>query len=73
MSNKITLENACLFCANNVGQIDYKNTESMYPFISGYKKILPRKKNKLCARHQRKLALAIKQARIMALLPFTNR
>jgi small subunit ribosomal protein S18 len=41
-------------------------------FINIYKKITPRKRSGLCSWHQRKLAMAIKRARIMALLPFTS-
>ncbi|MCX6799592.1 MAG: 30S ribosomal protein S18 [Candidatus Falkowbacteria bacterium] len=66
------IENACLFCINNVKEIDYKNTISLSPFISSYKKILPSKKTKLCAGHQRKFGVAVKQARIMSLLPYSN-
>ena len=68
-----SIGDACFYCANNIKEIDYKNVESLIPFISGYKKILPRKKTKLCAKHQRKFSMSVKRARIMALLPFTNR
>lgn len=63
----------CFFCFNNIKEIDYKDTEVLNNFTGGYKKILPRKKTDLCAGHQRKLGRAIKLARIMALLPFSNR
>jgi len=60
----------CYFCVNNIDEIDYKNVETLHKFINVYKKILPRKRTGVCSKHQRKLATAIKRARIMALLPF---
>ncbi|MDA2921808.1 30S ribosomal protein S18 [Patescibacteria group bacterium AH-259-L07] len=63
----------CYFCVNNINEIDYKNTDLLRRFISPYEKILPRRKKGTCAKHQRKLARAIKRARIMALLPFVKK
>jgi len=63
----------CYFCVNNVDDIDYKDTQLLRRFISSYAKIVPRKRSGVCAKHQRKLAKAIKRARIMALLPFVPR
>jgi len=67
---KIKTEKHCWFCANNVNEIDYKDTATLRRFISSYAKIVPRRKSGVCAKHQRKLAQAIKRARVMALLPF---
>jgi len=61
---------ACRFCTNNVKDIDYKNTEVLRRLISSYGKIVPKKRSGVCAKHQRKLANAIKRARFMALLPY---
>ena len=66
-------EKKCYFCSENIKQIDYKNTDMLGKFINAYKKILPRKKTNTCASHQRKLTSSIKLARVMALLPFTNK
>ena len=63
----------CHFCANNLSEIDYKNIELLKKFTSNYMKILPRKRMGTCSKHQRKLAQAVKRARHMALIPFTNR
>ncbi|MFH1537089.1 MAG: 30S ribosomal protein S18 [Patescibacteria group bacterium] len=63
----------CYFCANNIKDIDYKKADMIQKFTSNYAKILPAKRMGTCAKHQRKLATAIKRARYMALLPFTNR
>ena len=50
--------------------IDYKNAELLRRFLDSFSRISPRKQSGVCGVHQRKLAKAIKQARIMALLPF---
>ncbi|MEI8360574.1 MAG: 30S ribosomal protein S18 [bacterium] len=71
MENKsIKQEKVCLFCQNNIKEIDYKDTMSLRRFLSGYMKILPKRRTGTCSKHQRKLATAIKRSRIMALLPF---
>lgn len=66
-------EKVCYFCANNTKIVDYKNTEVLRHFISAQAKIMPRKRSYLCAKHQRRLATAIKRARFMALLPISTR
>lgn len=63
----------CYFCANNIEDIDYKDIRTIHRFINTYKKILPRRRTGTCSWHQRKLATAVKRARIMALLPFVRR
>lgn len=63
----------CYFCVNGINDIDYKDAALLRKFLSGYAKILPRKRTKVCSKHQRKLAIAIKRARLMAFLPFVNR
>ena len=60
----------CMFCVKNINHVDYKNTKLLQRYISSYGKIVPRKRNHVCAFHQRKLSAAIKKARIMALIPF---
>lgn len=64
---------SCRFCADNIEDIDYKDVKTLQKFLNSYGKIDTRKRSGLCARHQRKLATAIKRSRIMALLPFVNR
>ncbi len=63
----------CYFCVNNIQDVDYKDINTLRRFINSYMKILPRRRTGTCSWHQRKLAKAIKLARIMALLPFTNK
>ncbi len=67
---KKVVDRACGFCIKNVSEIDYKDTGTLRRYISSYGKIVPRRRSGVCALHQRKLARAIKRARILALLPF---
>lgn len=60
----------CHFCANQINKPDYKDIELLQNFISEKGKILPRRVTGVSAKHQRVLAIAIKRARIMGLLPF---
>ena len=60
----------CSFCRDKVEDINYKDTVQLRPFISDRGKIAPRRKTGTCARHQRILAVAIKRARHLALLPY---
>jgi small subunit ribosomal protein S18 len=59
----------CKFCTQKL-KIDYKDADTLRRFITERGKILPRRITGTCAKHQRALALAIKRARIIALLPF---
>jgi len=61
---------ACYFCQRNIKEIDFKDTEILRRFISGLGKIRAKKRTGVCASHQRKLAKAIKRARILGLLPY---
>ncbi|NLG86979.1 MAG: 30S ribosomal protein S18 [Firmicutes bacterium] len=61
----------CSFCVDKVEEIDYKDTARLRRYITERAKILPRRITGNCARHQRQLTVAIKRARIMALLPFS--
>ena len=72
-TTQLQKEKYCYFCVNNVDYIDYKNNNILRRFISSYSKIVPRKRSNVCAKHQRKLAEAIKRARIMAILPFVTK
>ena len=60
----------CYFTSNNITHIDYKDTDLLKKFISERGKILPRRVTGTGAKNQRKITVAIKRARIMALLPF---
>ena len=60
----------CSLCVDKVEVIDYKDAVKLRHYISERGKIAPRRKTGTCARHQRALALAIKRARHLALLPY---
>ena len=62
----------CVFCAEKVEKIDYKDVARLRKFISERSKILPRRVTGTCAKHQRELTEAIKRARHVALLPFIS-
>ena len=62
----------CQFCTDKVTAIDYKDAGKLRKFISERAKILPRRVTGTCAMHQRQLAIAIKRARTLALLPYVS-
>ncbi|HEY8444237.1 MAG TPA: 30S ribosomal protein S18 [Clostridia bacterium] len=64
-----TKKKVCVFCAEKLN-IDYKDVNQLKKFITEKGKILPKRTTGTCAKHQRRLALAIKRAREMALLPY---
>jgi len=61
----------CAFCLEKTKYIDYKDVATLRRFLTERGKIKSRRKTGTCARHQRPLAIAIKRARHLALLPFT--
>ncbi|MBE5758897.1 MAG: 30S ribosomal protein S18 [Clostridiales bacterium] len=68
--NKRPRKKVCAFCAEKNAVIDYKDTAKLRKFITERGKISPRRATGTCAKHQRELAVAIKRARVMALLPY---
>jgi small subunit ribosomal protein S18 len=60
----------CKFCADKIDYVDYKDIKLLSSFVPERGKVLPRRMFGTCAEHQRKLTLAIKRARNIALLPF---
>jgi small subunit ribosomal protein S18 len=62
----------CKFCADKIDYVDYKDVKLLSGFVPERGKILPRRMFGTCAEHQRKLTLAIKRARNIALLPFAS-
>lgn len=63
-------EKMCYFCVNNQLSVDFSAVSTLRRFLSSYMKIAPRRRSGLCAKHQRKVANAVKQARQLALLPY---
>lgn len=62
----------CAFCADKSKSIDYKDIMKLRRFLTERGKIQPRRTSGVCAKHQRELATAIKRARMMALLPYSQ-
>lgn len=62
----------CAFCAEKATSIDYKDANKLRKFLTERGKITPRRASGTCAKHQRQLAVAIKRARIMAMLPYVS-
>lgn len=62
----------CNFCVDHADHIDYKDINRLKKYTTDRGKILPRRITGNCAKHQRALTIAIKRARTMALLPYSN-
>ncbi|HEX3105939.1 MAG TPA: 30S ribosomal protein S18 [Terriglobales bacterium] len=63
----------CKFCVEKIDSINYKDVRLLAQFVAESGKIVPRRLSGVCTPHQRRLSLAIKQARNIALLPFAGR
>lgn len=61
----------CSFCVEHVDVIDYKDVGRLRRFLSDRGRIEPKRKLGTCAKHQRRLSVALKRARHLALLPYT--
>lgn len=62
----------CSFCVDKAVTIDYKDLFKLKRFISERGKIVPRRISGACAKHQRKMTIAVKRARHIALLPYST-
>ena len=62
----------CALCANKDLVLDYKNADQMKKYVNEKGKILPRRATGACAKHQRDITLAVKRARHIAILPYSN-
>ena len=63
----------CRFCAEKLDDVDYKDVKLLQRFVNSYGKIETRKRTGTCLKHQRRVAIALKRARHLALLPFVVR
>jgi len=63
----------CLFCAEHIAWVDYKDTNLLRRFMTDRGKIKSRANTGTCAQHQRDVAVAVKTAREMAMLPYLVR
>lgn len=62
----------CFFCKEKIAEIDYKNAHQLRRYVSEKGKIRSRRITGACRRHQRQIAVAVKRAREMALLPYVS-
>jgi small subunit ribosomal protein S18 len=62
----------CKFCLEKIELIDYKDEKRLRRFMTERGRIVPRRITGTCAKHQRRLTIAIKRARHMALLPYVT-
>jgi small subunit ribosomal protein S18 len=67
---KVFKRKSCVACRDKVREIDYKNVEQLRKYTSDRGKIRSRRMSGACRKHQRQIAVAIKRAREMALLPY---
>ena len=63
----------CIFCKDRIDYVDYKDLSMLRKFVSDRGKIRARRVSGNCSQHQREVATAVKNAREMALLPYTAR
>jgi small subunit ribosomal protein S18 len=63
----------CRFCAEKLDDVDYKDVKLLQRYLNSYGKIETRKRTGTCPKHQRRVAVALKRARHLALLPFVVR
>ena len=62
----------CKLCIEKVVHVDYKDDRRLQRFVTDRGKIVPRRISGACARHQSQITVAVKRARVLALLPFTS-
>jgi small subunit ribosomal protein S18 len=62
----------CKFCLDRVTYLDYKDERRLRRFMTDRGKIAPRRITGTCAKHQRMLAMAVKRARLIALVPYVR-
>lgn len=62
----------CQFCSGELEITNYHDDRMLRRFISDTAKILPRRRTGVCAKHQRRLAMTVKRARVLAIIPITE-
>lgn len=70
--NRKGRKKVCQFCVDRVEEIDYKDIARLRKCMTERAKILPRRVTGTCAYHQRKMTIAVKRARHLALLPYVT-
>jgi len=69
-SKRFPRRKVCIFCADKIDYVDYKDAKRLRKFVTERGKLVPRRISGNCAAHQRMLTVAVKRARVIALLPF---
>ncbi len=72
MKKEIKVKKFCRFTRNNIKYIDYKDIKLLQKYVTEQGKIIPKRITGTSAKYQRQLALAVKRARHMALLPYVS-
>lgn len=72
MRKEIKVKKFCRFTKNNIKYIDYKDVKLLQKYVTEQGKIIPKRITGTSAKYQRRLALAVKRARHMALLPYVS-
>jgi small subunit ribosomal protein S18 len=72
MKKEIKVKKFCRFTRDNIKYIDYKDVKLLQRYVTEQGKIIPKRITGTSAKYQRQLALAVKRARHMALLPFVS-
>ncbi len=67
-ARRMPRKKVCTFCVEKSQYIDYKDITKLKKYVTEKGKIMPKRISGLCAKHQRELAVAVKRARVMALL-----
>ncbi|KKQ78065.1 MAG: 30S ribosomal protein S18 [Candidatus Zambryskibacteria bacterium RIFCSPLOWO2_01_FULL_39_39] len=69
----MTTKQNCYFKQNGIKYVDYKDVELLKKFLNPHARILSKKKTGVSTEYQKKLSMAVKRARFMALLPYLSR
>ncbi|MGV6809674.1 MAG: 30S ribosomal protein S18 [bacterium] len=72
MSRNFRRKKFCQFTADGVSEIDYKDLDTLKAYITETGKIVPSRITGTSAKYQRQLATAVKRARFLALIPYTD-
>ncbi len=72
MKKEIKVKKFCRFTKNNIKYIDYKDVKLLQKYVTEQGKIIPKRITGTSSKYQRQLAIAVKRARHMALLPYVS-
>jgi small subunit ribosomal protein S18 len=72
VGERIKKKKVCPMCQKGIARVDYKDTGLLKEFLLAKGQVIPRRRSGMCAKHQRRLAEAVKNAREVALLPYVT-